>query len=135
MKVEKLDRVVITVADLGKAKEFLSDLLETKFDEFPSTGTEDKAAISPLGIELMESVRSSGIYGVWDFHLKVPNLGEAKKEMIRRGARHLEDIEIGKLKEAIFHLDNLNLRLVLVEYEGPSHGAFIAAQKKGDARL
>lgn len=130
MKVEKLDRVVISVANLERAKEFLSDLLGTRFHEFPSTGTEDKAAISPLGIELLESVPPSGTYGVWDFHLKVSNLREAKKEMIRRGIRHLQDIEIGKLKEAIFHLDNLNLRLVLVEYEEPPHGAFAAAQKE-----
>jgi catechol 2,3-dioxygenase-like lactoylglutathione lyase family enzyme len=128
MKVEKLDRVVIIVKDIKTAKEFFSDLLETRFDDVPEI--EDKAAISPLGVELLELVPPREKYGIFDFHLKVPNIECAREEIERKGARHIENIEIGNLKEAIFHLDDFNLRLVLVEYKKPPHGAVTAAQRK-----
>ena len=58
MRIEKIDRIAVGVADLGKAIGFFSDLLGIKFDlpveELESIGS--RGVYSPFGLELVEAL-------------------------------------------------------------------------------
>ena len=144
MKVERLDRVAINVKNLDEAKKFFSDLLGTSFEMSPIETLEKKehiastsdglvfkgVAISPIGLELMETSPPCKEEGIRSFHLKVTDLEEAKADMKRKGVRLVAEFRHGGLKEAIFGRDDLHgIRLVLVEYEGSD--AMSAIKQKG----
>ena len=138
MKIEKLQQVNIGVKNLDEAIKFFSDLFGTTFERvhpeevgYQKTVAEHAdpalegarfiAAISPIGLELLQSIPSVEKEGVRSFSFKVSNLEEAKVEMKERGVRLLADIKVGNLKEAIFSPDDLHgCRIVLLEYEAPT---------------
>ena len=45
MKIEKIDHVCMLVSDMEKAKNFFSELFETKFDDFGTLEEQDAASI------------------------------------------------------------------------------------------
>jgi len=142
MKIERMERVVIFVKDVEKAEEFFSDLLGISFERTPpkdeikprekvytkhadsffqQSAQYNKVAISPVGLELIDTIPPVEKEGVRGFLLKVPNLEEAKAEMEEKGVRLLLSQRMGGIKEAIFHPDDLHgVRLVLVEYDAPT---------------
>jgi len=133
MKIEKLDRVCINVKNLSEAERFFADLFGVTFEEVSGKGefiktitdyancafeqTPIKVAMSPIGLELIETTPPTEKEGVRSFHLKVSNLEQAKAEMREKGIRLLAEVKHGGLSEAIFNPDDLHgIRLVLVEY-------------------
>jgi len=148
MKVEKLDRVAIEVKDLDMAKRLFSDLLGINFEMSPLDTLErvehderdsrvtqfKKIALSPIGLELIETSPPCEREGLRSFHLKVSNLEEAKAEMKGKGIRLLSEFRHGGLKEAIFSPDDLHgVRLVLVEYDAPD--VISAILQKGNTNV
>ena len=136
MKVERLERVCLAVKNLEAAVKLFSSLFDTTFEMCPAdtlirkpTKHADpsfetikiRLAISPLGLELLESDPPAETEGVRSFHFKVPNLEEAKAEMEAKGVRLLTEVIYGNLKEAVFCPDDLSgARLVLTEFDAPS---------------
>nr|MDO8082537.1 VOC family protein [Candidatus Freyarchaeota archaeon] len=128
MKIERIDRVVIAVKNLYEAMKFFSDLLGIKFDPTGSSGEQlVRAAYSPSGIELMEATqpdspvgkfvekRGEGLYAVV---FKVPNIEEANAEFERKGIRNVGKLDLGALKESMFHPKNTHgVMIILAEYE------------------
>lgn len=128
MKIERIDRVVIAIKNLDESMKFFSELLGIKFDP---TGSSDeqlvRAAYSPSGIELMEATqpdspvgkfvgkRGEGLYAVV---FKVPNIKEASAELEKKGIRNVGKLDLGALKEAMFHpKDAHGVMVILAEYE------------------
>jgi hypothetical protein len=159
MKIEKLDRIVMYVKDIDEAKERFSRLLNITFEEIPTEGVEParlepgpkalelaadqpsqmareapRVAISPSGLELMEgdiATMPGQTEGIRCFHFKVSDYEGAKAEMEERGIPLLTDITLGKLREAIYHPDDLNGAMMgLVWY--PTATAMEAIKTKGD---
>ena len=136
MKVEKVDRVAINVKNLDEAVKLFSDLFGITFYRVPQeklkrTVTEHgdrpfeelvhKVAISPIGLHIREESSPVTKEGVFSFHLKVSNLDEAKAEMKAKGIRLLMELTQGGQRGAVYSSDDLyGVRIVLVEYEGPS---------------
>ncbi|MFC1971615.1 VOC family protein [Chloroflexota bacterium] len=136
MKVEKLDRVAINVKNLDAAVKLFSDLFGINFYRVPvedleRTVTEhgdrpyeelvQKVFISPTGLHLREESSPVTREGIFSFHLKVSNLEEAKAEMKAKGIRLIMEYTQGGQKGAVYSSDDLfGVRIVLVEYEGPS---------------
>ncbi len=93
-----------------------------------------RVAISPSGLELMEGDVSSmpgGVEGIRAFHFKVSDFEAAKAEMEEKGVPLLSDITLGKLREAIYHPDDLHGAMMgLVSY--PTATAMEAIKTKGD---
>jgi catechol 2,3-dioxygenase-like lactoylglutathione lyase family enzyme len=129
MKTEKLDRVVIYVADIEKSKALYSDLLGIEFDEIPFPDVDPvrmvpgdgdgqppvegadagppgnwRVAISRAGLELIEGALEPGAKShVACYHFKVKDYDDAKAEMAAKGIPLSSDITLGKLREAIYH--------------------------------
>jgi methylmalonyl-CoA/ethylmalonyl-CoA epimerase len=128
MKIERIDRKVIAVKNLDKPMKFFSDLLGIKFDPTGSSGEQPlRAAYSPSEIELMEAVqpgspvgkfvekRGEGLYAVV---FKVPNIEEANVEFEGKGIRNVGKLDLGVLKESMFHPKNTHgVMIILAEYE------------------
>jgi len=124
MEIEKLDRVVVYVENLEKAKKTYSNLLGIEFDEIPfetvqpikldagaaaETPTQQaapvgqKVAISRAGLELIEgSLQAGDPPQVACFHFKVSDYEGAKAEMADKNLPLLLDITLGTLREAIY---------------------------------
>ena len=136
MKVEKLDRVLMAVGDLGVASKLFSDLLGIKFHE---VGVDEEQKVrytcSPEGLEFIQSTspdgpvakfikqRGEGLYAVI---LKVSDIGSAIEELQKKGLRLVANPKIGGLEEAFFHpRDSHGVMIVLCEYEA-KHGSTIA---------
>ena len=141
MKVEKIDRIALDVNNLDSAIRLFSNVFGTTFDtvhdkiekgkvkqekkitKYANKNFEEsqiKVAISPMGLELIETVPPIGKEGVRSFHFKVSNLDEAMAEMERKGIRLIGEIKIGGLREAIYSPEDLHgARILLVEYEAP----------------
>lgn len=142
MKVEKIDRIALTVNNLDFAIRLFSTVFGTTFDtvhdkiekgkvkqerkitEYADKAfeeTEKKVALSPMGLELIETIPPTEKEGVRSFHFKVSNLDEAMAEMERKGIRLIGEIKIGGLREAIYSPEDLHgARILLVEYETPT---------------
>jgi len=141
MKVEKLDAITINVKDLDEAIRSLSNLFETTFytsdtlaengvkAEVTITGHADPStervqsrdAMSPIGLEVLQTIPPVEREGVRAIAFKVSNLGEAKEEMKKKGVRHIKDIKIGGFREAVFHPDDVHgIRLCLYQYQAPT---------------
>lgn len=136
MKVERIDRILIAVRDLGTASKFFSDLLGLKFDEVRVDEEQKvKYTRSAVGLELIQSTspdgavarfidkRGEGLYAVM---LKVSDIGLAMEEMQKRGLQLVANPKTGGLEEAYFHPKGSHgAMIVLCEYES-KHGATIA---------
>ena len=141
MKVEKLDAITINVKDLGEAIRSLSNLFETTFytsDTLAENGVkaevtitehadpstervQSRDAMSPIGLEVLQTIPPVEKEGVRAIAFKVSNLDEAKEEMKKKGVRHIKDIKIGGFREAVFHPDDVHgIRLCLYQYQAPT---------------
>ena len=142
MRIEKLDRVAVSVFNLDEAEKFFSDLLGIKFYRFQDKlaageitrektitkhadpafeEAKTKVAISPTGLELIETAPPTKKEEVRSFHFKVDDLDEAVADMELRGVRLLAEVKLGKLREAIYSAQDLHgARIVLAEYEAPT---------------
>ncbi len=135
MKVQKLERVALTVKNLEEAVKLFSNLFDTTFERCPDTvvrkitehadpafeGLKLKIAMSPIGWELLETDPPPEKEGVRAFHFKVSNLERAKAEMKAKGIRLLAEVTYGNLKEAVFSPDDLHgARLCLAEFDAPT---------------
>jgi hypothetical protein len=145
VEIEKLDRVVVYVADLAKSKRQFSELLGIEFDQIPfrevapvkmepGPGTAaagaagagevgprpQRVAISRVGLELIEGMLEPGQPPrVGCFHFKVADYEAAKAEMERKGLPLLTDITLGRLREAIYQPDAEGPLMGLVWYDDP----------------
>jgi len=144
MNIEKLDRVVIYVKDLDKAKQTFSRLLDISFEEIPEQVapreiapadaiSAGRVAISPSGLELIElpagAIEKEGFVC---FHFKVSDYEEAKTEMKERGLPLVVDITLGKLREAVYRPDYLDGAMMgLVSY--PTATVMQAIRTRGGA--
>jgi len=137
MVTEKIDRVVLAVKNLEKAKQFFEDLLNIKFDKVlvDEKNQMVKAIYSSIGLELVEPTspnsavakflekRGEGLYAVV---FKVSNLDSSTLKFKEKGIRSVGNLEIG-LKEIIFHPKvSHGMMIILYEYE-EWHPATIAA--------
>jgi len=141
MKVEKLDAITINVKDLDEAIRSLSNLFETTFytsDTLAENGVkaevtitehadpstervQSRDAMSPIGLEVLQTIPPVEREGVRAIAFKVSNLDEAKEEMKKKGVRHIKDIKIGGFREAVFHPDDVHgIRLCLYQYQAPT---------------
>ena len=97
MKVEKIDRVVIRVKDMDKAKRFFTDLLGGEFGEpFINKPADLISHRHPVGIDLVAPLSPDGPTatalekrgeGIAILALEVSNLEEAIAEMKSRGIK------------------------------------------------
>lgn len=141
MQVERIDRILIAVKNLGVASKFFSDLLGLKFDEVKVDEEQKvKYTRSPVGLELIQSTspdgpvarfiekRGEGLYAVI---LKVSEIRSAIIEMQKKGLKLVANPRTGGLEEAYFHpKDSHGAMIVLCEYE-TKHGATIAESQVG----
>ena len=128
MKVERVDHLHVAVKDLEEATKFFSEILGTHFSDIIIEKTFDiKSVISPLGIELIQSISPDGVVaksiekkgeGLHAISLKVPDIEEAIAELQSRGMRLVGRIQLGELKEAQFHpKDAYGVMIELAEYK------------------
>lgn len=139
MKIEKIDRILVAVRDLGIASKLFSGLLGLKFDEINVDEQEKVQYVrSALGLELIQSTspdgpvarfiekRGEGLYAVT---FKVDDIEFAIEELQKKGLKLVADSKTGGLREAYFHpKDSHGIMIVLCEYE-IKHGATIAELK------
>ncbi len=136
MKAERLDHIHIYVKDLEKAKDTFSRILGTTFS--PNIEVEDmqiRSALSPLGVELIESASPDGVVakaierrgeGLYALSFKVPDIEEAVNELQSMGLRLVGRVEEGNIREAQFHpKDCHGVMIELCQYQEHS-GAAIA---------
>ena len=147
MKIEKLDRVVVYVENLDESKQLFSKLLGITFDEIPFAEVDpqkiepgpkaieqaseqsgaaqvqrlQRVAISREGLELIEGGLEPGEQPyIRCFHFKVSDYEGAKREMEAKGVSLLADIQLGRLREAIYPADELGGPMLgLVAYDTP----------------
>ena len=124
VKVRKLERVAVFVKDIGGAKRFWGNLLETKFNTVKvtqSTGATDIAALSPLGFELVQFVDPpSQLEGGQAIIFRVENLSNLVEGMKKKGFEPETMIDIDNLKEAVFVIRGVTF--VFAEHEGRNYG-------------
>ena len=139
MKIERLELANVDVKNLDEAVKRFSDILGLTFVNAPIVKGEEKTitehadrafektklkkvAMDRRGfLALIESDPPVEKEGLRNIHFKVPNLEEAKAEMKRKGVRLLTEFKAGRLKNAIFHPDDVHgIRLCLHEYEAPT---------------
>lgn len=116
MKIEKLEMLAVGVSNLDEAVKFYEKLLDTKFKTHETKLKEGTArwAVTPFGFELLESpVEVPGPDRVRSFHLRVTDVEKTKAEMKTKGFEPVEELQIGKFREVIYHLRGL--RMVFVD--------------------
>jgi len=90
-------------------------------DEIAIVEGQSRDAMSPIGLEVLQTIPPVEREGVRAIAFKVSNLGEAKEEMKKKGVRHIKDIKIGGFREAVFHPDDVHgIRLCLYQYQAPT---------------
>lgn len=136
---EAIDRIVVAVKDLDKAKNLLSDLLDVEFDE-PLIDEEYhmRAVYSLFGLELVESTKPGSVIdqyleakgeGVFRVVIKVTDLDAAVKRLEDKGVHTVGALNVGELREVAFHPKDFHgIQIVLAEYE-TKHPATVAALK------
>lgn len=128
MKIERFDRVVIVVKDIEESMKFFSDVFGIKFDEVGGSEIMGvKAVYSEVGIELMSPTTDQGPIaqflqkrgeGLYALAFKVPNLKEAVEEVEAKGVRSLGTLDMGAMKEGMFHpKDAHGTLIILTEYQ------------------
>jgi predicted enzyme related to lactoylglutathione lyase len=126
MKVEKLDKVVITVRNLEQAKKFFGELFETTFIEIGEvkqgiSGVVARPAITPFGLELLQRIDPpSEAFGITAFHLKVKDIEAVRSELRQKGYEPVAEIKIKRLKELVYVVEGV--RIAFVEYQGDRFG-------------
>jgi len=136
MKVERIDRILMAVSDLGGASKLFSDLLGLRFDEVRVDEEQKvKYTRSAVGLELIQSTSPDGAVakfiekrgeGLYAVILKVSDIRSAIEEMQKKGLQLVANSRIGGLEEAYFHpRGSHGVMIVLCEYES-KHGATIA---------
>ena len=136
MEVERIDRVVVAVRDLGVASKFFSELLGLRFGkERIDEGQEVKYTRSAVGLELVQSTSPDGAVarfvekrgeGLFAIILKVSDIGLAAEEMQKKGLQLVANSISGGLEEACFHPGGSHgTMIMLCQYES-KHGATIA---------
>jgi predicted enzyme related to lactoylglutathione lyase len=126
MKVEKLDKVVVTVRNLEQAKKFFGELFETTFIEIGEvkqgiSGVVARPAITPFGLELLQRIAPpSKKFGITAFHLKVKDIEAVRSELAQKGYDPVAEIEIKRVKELVYEVEGV--RIAFVEYQGDSFG-------------
>lgn len=137
---ESIERIVIAVKDLDKAKQKLSDLLEFEFDE-PMVDEQYhmRAVYSMFGLELVESTAPGSVIdnyiqargeGVFRIVIKVRNMDEAMARFKAKGVRAVGELTVGGMREVAFHpKDTHGMQIVLAEYKA-KHPATVASLEK-----
>ena len=107
--VGNIDHVVIAVRDMGKAKEFFSDLLETEFVDLGAIEEYGwRSAMSPGGVELLSPTRPDSDLakfldrrgeGLYALAFTVQDADKAKAKAEEKGIRVVGDTGEVKLKE------------------------------------
>ncbi len=134
MKIERIDRVAVSVSNLDEASRFYGDLLATKFENIEVTGSQNvhlKAAVSPLGLELVE--QPSG--DPKDEHLrsvvfKVPDLQTVQAELAAKGLNVADKVSGGGLDEIVYVERGVRLAFASYEAERETHPAAKAANRR-----
>lgn len=140
MVFEKIERVVIGVRDLDESMAFFSDILGIEFDKpYIVEGQNVRAVYSSFGLELVESTtpdsiidkflkkRGEGLFGIV---IKVTDMDKAVKILEQKGLQSTGEIQIGGLKEVIFHpKDSYGCPIGLAAYKA-KHPATVAALDK-----
>lgn len=123
---EAIDRVVVAVKDLDKARDLLSNLMDFEFDE-PLVDEEYhmRAVYSYFGLELVESTAPDSVIdqyikakgeGVFRVVIKVKNMDEAIKKFEEKGVRMVGEMSVGGMREVVFHpKDAHGIQFVLAE--------------------
>ncbi|MBT4641189.1 MAG: hypothetical protein HOC09_20395 [Deltaproteobacteria bacterium] len=137
---EAIDRVVVAVKDLDKARDLLSNLMDFEFDE-PLVDEEYhmRAVYSYFGLELVESTAPDSVIdqyikakgeGVFRVVIKVKNMDEAIKKFEEKGVRMVGEMSVGGMREVVFHpKDAHGIQFVLAEYKA-KHPATVAGLEK-----
>jgi len=137
---ERIDRIVLAVKDLGKARDLLSGLMDIDFDE-PLVDEQYcmRAVYSFFGLELVESTAPGSIIdqhiqargeGVFRVVIKVTNIDNAVKKFEEKGVRVVGELNVGGLREVVFHPKDVHgMQIVLAEYKA-KHPATVAGLEK-----
>jgi predicted enzyme related to lactoylglutathione lyase len=126
VKIEKVDKVVITVKDLEQAKRFFGELFETTFMEIGDvkqdiSGVVARPAITPFGLELLQRISPpSETYGITAFHLKVKNLDAVRDELKQKGYEPVAGANKRRHEELVYIIQGV--RIAFVEYQGDRFG-------------
>jgi len=130
MKVERLDRLCITVPNLEEGMELFRKVLGVEFEHAGETvlpnGSKIKLALSNQGVELLEVPGKE--MQIRSFHFKVQDLQEAKAWVQQNGVSVTSEFSVGQMDEMV--LDLGGLRTVLINYPGDNP----AAAAKGEAK-
>ena len=133
---EAIDRIVVAVKDLDKARDMLSDLMDIDFDE-PLVEEEYnmRAVYSHFGLELVESTAPGSVIdqyvqakgeGIFRLVIKVTDMDEAIKKFEEKGVRAVGELNFGGVREVAFHpKDAHGIQIVLAEYKA-RHPATVA---------
>lgn len=130
MRIEKIECVCFYVKDLDKATRFFSDLLGLEFSKpFELPEGKVRNVMEPHGMELISAASPDSPaadyiekYGEGFAMLgfKVEDLEEAIKEMEAKGVRLVRRMQIGQVKNALFHpKDAHGIMIELLEYKAP----------------
>ena len=118
MKVEKLDRLCITVPNLEKGKDEFLQMLGIKFEKTLETvlpdGKEIRCAISSQGVELVENPENK--IAIRSIHFRVEDLDEAQKWVEQNGGKVLSRFLVGRMEEMVCNI--FGLRIILINYPG-----------------
>ena len=138
---QAIDRIVVAVKDLDKAKDLFSALMDIEFDEpLVDKQYNMRAVYSFFGLELVESTAPGSAIdqyvqargeGVFRIVIKVTNMDDAVKKFEKKGVRAVGELTIGGLREVVFHpKDTYGMQIVLAEYKA-KHPATVAGLEQG----
>jgi hypothetical protein len=125
-----IERVAIEVPDLGNAIHRMGRLLDTEFRvlEVALPGGTRRVAVSPLGVELLESPGSAP--RLRSFHLRVADLETTRDDLERAGVPVRETFTVGSMEHLAAELEP-GLRVLFVAYAGDDGFQAITASTEG----
>jgi len=128
MKVGKLERVALNVANLDEAVKAYSLVLGIKFEKiFELTQPDGKrvnVAISSQGMELVQENPPLKETSIRSFHFRVSDFEEAREWVEKNGGKVKGQFMVGQVKEMICEIHGA--RIILMAYTGDD---IIAAMK------
>ena len=139
--MEKLDHVHIYVKDAEKAIQFFENSLGVKFG--PVYAWEEwalKDCYAPPGLLLIQPTSPNDAMAAAKFiedkgeglaaiSLKVPDIEAAIAELQSKGLRLKEKVEVGNVKEAMFHTEDcFGVEIELCEYPGDDIGSAASSE-------
>lgn len=119
MKYGRIAIVSVSVDDLKEAMSFYSRLFNLRFTAKRTLIREGnvKWAIAPNGFELVERVaKAKSSDSLRSIHISVPSVTRAKEDMKKKGLEPIEEVTIGRLREAVYLVRGL--RIILIDYHG-----------------